>query len=233
MHENGYIRPSRRLRLRAFGVIAVLIGALALGLRALLPLTAEAGSLVIGHGTDELVLREVVVATAYAFANVAALALTLGGMATALSAAGLGSGSRTVAGCVRLTPTVVRRVVLAGCGTAMTLPLVVSPGQAAVPSPDHAWTDSRFGADLSGLALPDLPTAPRAGHADSRRHSPKLLVQPGDSLWSIAADLLGRDATPAQIATQVDQLHARNLRQIGADPDLILPGTELTLWRNS
>ena len=57
-----------------------------------------------------------------------------------------------------------------------------------------------------------------------------LVVQPGDSLWSIAKRLLGPDASPAQIARKVSRLWDLNDDRIGTGrPDLILVGTKLRL----
>jgi hypothetical protein len=66
--------------------------------------------------------------------------------------------------------------------------------------------------------------ATRAGH---RIH----VVRPGESLWSIARDLLGPDATsPARIAREVNRLWELNSARIGTgDPDLLLVGTRLVL----
>jgi len=55
-------------------------------------------------------------------------------------------------------------------------------------------------------------------------------VQRGESLWLIARDLLGHDATPAQIAREVHRLWERNAEQIGTgSPDLLMTGTKLAL----
>jgi nucleoid-associated protein YgaU len=56
------------------------------------------------------------------------------------------------------------------------------------------------------------------------------VVQPGESLWSIARTLLGSDASPAQIAREVNRLWELNKDRIGTgDPDLLKVGTRLTL----
>lgn len=55
----------------------------------------------------------------------------------------------------------------------------------------------------------------------------RVLVQPGDTLWSIAADDLGPGATDAQIADLWPQWHRANAAII-SDPDLIHPGQELS-----
>ena len=74
-------------------------------------------------------------------------------------------------------------------------------------------------------------------HRQRRRQSPAravsgptYTVQPGDSLWSIAARLLGPDAASAAIADEVRRLWALNERRIGTgDPDLLIAGTALEL----
>jgi hypothetical protein len=56
------------------------------------------------------------------------------------------------------------------------------------------------------------------------------VVQPGESLWVIAADMLDGDASPARIARQVHRLWQLNQARIGTgNPDLVLVGTRLLL----
>jgi hypothetical protein len=55
-------------------------------------------------------------------------------------------------------------------------------------------------------------------------------VQAGESLWAIASDLLGRDASAARIAREVHRLWALNKDRIATgDPDLVMIGTRLVL----
>jgi nucleoid-associated protein YgaU len=54
-----------------------------------------------------------------------------------------------------------------------------------------------------------------------------VVVVPGDCLWTIAADSLGRGTTNAEIAAEWPRWYEANRRVIGADPDLLLPGTVL------
>jgi LysM domain len=62
--------------------------------------------------------------------------------------------------------------------------------------------------------------------AGSRFH----VVQPGDSLWSIAKRLLGPDASPGRIAREVDRLWTLNRSRIATgDPDLLMAGTRIAL----
>jgi hypothetical protein len=56
------------------------------------------------------------------------------------------------------------------------------------------------------------------------------VVGPGDSLWSIARDLLGPKASNAAVASMVDRLWTLNATAIATgSPDLINPGTRLRL----
>ncbi|MGW2093301.1 hypothetical protein [Promicromonospora sukumoe] len=78
----------------------------------------------------------------------------------------------------------------------------------------------------------------RSSHPDERT----VMVEAGDTLWSIAADGLARDAaaragthtvtaadppTDAEIVDAVGRWHQANRDVLGADPDLIRPGTVL------
>jgi DNA-binding CsgD family transcriptional regulator len=55
----------------------------------------------------------------------------------------------------------------------------------------------------------------------------RIVVSPGDSLWSISSERLGPNATPQQIASGAERIYALNQNQIGADPNLIFPGQKL------
>ena len=56
------------------------------------------------------------------------------------------------------------------------------------------------------------------------------VVRPGESLWSIADALLGRHASVARIAREVNRLWELNSDRIGTgDPDLLRVGTKLAL----
>ena len=57
----------------------------------------------------------------------------------------------------------------------------------------------------------------------------EVVVQRGDSLWSLAEDQLGADADEVALARTVEHLHRVNLDVIGADPDLLLPEQVLRL----
>ncbi|HJC69400.1 MAG TPA: LysM peptidoglycan-binding domain-containing protein [Candidatus Brachybacterium intestinipullorum] len=64
--------------------------------------------------------------------------------------------------------------------------------------------------------------------ADSTRRT--VVVQPGDSLWSITDDVLGpAPEDPALLASSWPLLHEANRAVIGDDPDLLRPGQVLTV----
>ena len=56
-----------------------------------------------------------------------------------------------------------------------------------------------------------------------------LVVDPGDSLWSIGQERLGAGATPGRIAEEVERLFALNRGRLGNDPNLLFAGQELWL----
>ena len=116
----------------------------------------------------------------------------------------------------------VRRVKSVRRGTARRAPRVAK----VVPVPQVIRTTTAATAARTVTPKPvAIPAALRAKPGD-RTHR----VRPGESLWTIATDLLGGDATTAAIAHKVDQLWARNRAAIGTgDPDLLLVGTNLTL----
>jgi len=57
----------------------------------------------------------------------------------------------------------------------------------------------------------------------------RLVVEPGDSLWSISEEYIGSGAQPEQTAYTVDRIFELNRERIGGDPNLIFPGQELVL----
>src|SRR5215208_632335 len=57
----------------------------------------------------------------------------------------------------------------------------------------------------------------------------RLVVEPGDSLWSISEEHIGPGATPEQITYEVERIFELNRDQIGENPNLIFPGQEFFL----
>ena len=113
-----------------------------------------------------------------------------------------------------------------------------SPGaEPAAPRPDPA-AGAPSGETSAAEAPAGDPPAAEAPSAPATTHR----VSAGESLWSITEELLGAGAagaptdpssggpgTQAQIARAWPILYAANAESIGADPDIILPGTVLSV----
>ncbi|WP_394215834.1 LysM peptidoglycan-binding domain-containing protein [Brachybacterium vulturis] len=109
-----------------------------------------------------------------------------------------------------------------------------SPG---APLPPLGWGGEPSPAATDG-GVPAAPDAGTSGQdipdADPDRPPPApmrtIVVQQGDSLWSISDGLLGPDASdPAEIAATWPLLHETNRGVIGDDPDRLRPGQQLTV----
>lgn len=122
----------------------------------------------------------------------------------------------------RLLPAALRRVVAGSAG----LGVLLAPIPAAVAT--HAGLPPRAAAATlpaptwPGAPTPAIPPDPPPTVAHPVR------VRPGDSLWLITAHRLGPAADPATIAATWPRWYAANRAVIGPDPNLILPGQELT-----
>ena len=65
--------------------------------------------------------------------------------------------------------------------------------------------------------------------AVAQAQAERVVVRPGDTLWTISTERLGADATPQQTASEAERIYALNRDQIGPDPNLIFPGQELSV----
>jgi hypothetical protein len=183
-------------------------------------------------GTDEAALT---VVGAAVWCTALWLAIALCFTAAAALPGRCGALARAVGG--RLVPAVVMRAVAGVAGVSVLIaPVTASattrPGGAtarpAVPAP--SWpADPRHGRVHIGW-----PTDPPV-HTDPRPASPAapadaeaaVRVQPGDSLWLIAARRLGPDASDAEIAAAWPRWYAANAQVIGDNPSLIRSGEVL------
>jgi len=161
----------------------------------------------------------------------ATLATRLPGTAGALAGAAIRCGA----------PLAVRRGLEAALGlTVAATALGAAPAVAADAVPHAARPAAAVPSlDWPGPAAPSLdwPGAPSAAPATAPPVSaPELgaaqavVVRPGDSLWAIAAaHLTTPGATPstAAVARSWPRWWSANRAVIGADPDLIQPGTRL------
>jgi nucleoid-associated protein YgaU len=100
----------------------------------------------------------------------------------------------------------------------------------------HRHQTAAAAAPVAVLAVASAPTPPASAAAptpttdhavpNDRSHT----VHPGESLWSIASDVLGPGARPARIAREVHRLWELNKDRIATgDPDLLMIDTHLKL----
>lgn len=139
-------------------------------------------------------------------------------------------------------PRVVRMLVWALLGLGYAAP----PALAGGPT-DIACDRRAAPAELSGLALPQLPATPRHRHSAGSPSGPSgaaapatgpattpapgqvrsVRLRPGDSLWLVAERVLPPGADDRAVDRGWRRIARANPRAVGADPDLVFPGTVL------
>jgi hypothetical protein len=103
-------------------------------------------------------------------------------------------------------------------------------GPTSQVAPTTAANTSPQAATPAPPTVTDVPIAATARGRVARPGDRTHTVLAGESLWAIATDLLGADATPASVAREVNRLWQLNEDQIATgDPDLLMVGTRLTL----
>jgi len=110
-----------------------------------------------------------------------------------------------------------------GTGTAPATAPERRPAPVSSPAPAPGWVPTR----PAVRTHPDvrvLSPSPRSGRAAPPT---EVVVRRGDSLWSIAARHLGRDASEAEVARAWPAWFDANREVVGDDPDLLLPGQVL------
>lgn len=119
---------------------------------------------------------------------------------------------------LRFSPAIIRRIV----ATTLGISLVAAPGYAVDLGFTPEQPTIQHSKAVEVTAQPQETQLPQ-----------KLLVRPGDSLWSIAAAELGPSATETEISQRWQELYQANESTIGSDPHLIYPGVELVTPENS
>lgn len=87
-------------------------------------------------------------------------------------------------------------------------------------------------APVTSRTAQPLPTSNTDESEQLPRATEDYVVKPGDSLWAIACRHLqasGASTTDAAVDRMWRAIYAANRHAIGADPDLIFPGTQLTI----
>lgn len=201
----------------------------------------------------------IVLVPVLALATTAALTLAVGCWALVLSISVRATGRRAVAlerAATALTPSLLRRVVAAGVGVGLGL---AGTSAATAVETDLGWqptvaTEDATGAETGAPAPSREGLVPMAGTTSAQppvggvpvstsspaspgpgampaevRETEVVTVEPGDTLWSLAAERLGEDVSDAQVSAAWPHWHETNRDVIGADPDLLLPGQVLTV----
>ncbi len=183
--------------------------------------------------------------------------LAAGALVTTLSLAPGALGRLGTAMAPRVTPALVRQLLVVGIGAglgALSLPSCATAATgsraAAAAQLDPGYHPTHAGSVPTTRQAPDpshegdpspgwRPARPTPSHdaatgsvlAPPPRHREAVLdtvtVRRGDTLWGIAADHLGPSASVGAIAHEWPRWYAVNRAVIGEDPDLIRPGTQL------
>lgn len=113
--------------------------------------------------------------------------------------------------------------------------VVAAIGMAGGAAPALARDSHPLLTELDGLRVPDRvvarpgPPAPPASAGPAGPAGTVWTVRPGDCLWSLAEDHLGEAAPAALVDRTWRAVYRANRAAIGGDPDLLRPGTRLTL----
>jgi hypothetical protein len=115
-------------------------------------------------------------------------------------------------------------ILVAGIALSLAILAAMHPGMAeAQKAETQDTTGASTAAEQNNTEEEGVPGASRLALEPLRR----LVVEQGDSLWSISEEQLGSSAPPQQIAYEVERIYELNRERIGDNPNLILVGQEL------
>ncbi len=221
-------------RLRALTVALVAIAVLALLTMAAPTVLRDAAVASAPGGSLDALCGAVAMVVAW----VLSAWLTMGVLVAAGAALPGVLGDRLSRVATRLAPVPVRRAVALAIGMAVVAPVATAQAIAPGPEPRYPVLDrvvvQPVPAAPAAPVVPAVPTPPQAPSAEALSPpsagiaaAATVVVQPGDSLWRIAAAALGPDASAVEIADAWPRWYAANRATVGADPDLIRPGQRL------
>jgi hypothetical protein len=115
-------------------------------------------------------------------------------------------------------------------GVALSLAILAGlPGMAEAQEVETQTLGTAFTEAEQNTTTDNEKGAPAAWRSAPESSTTRLVVEPGDSLWSISEEHIGPGATPKQIAYEVERTFDLNRERIGEDPNLIFPGQEFVL----
>ncbi len=154
-------------------------------------------------------------------------ALLVGGLALAVAAPASAAPASVVpakTSMARSAPTAVSSIAAAAStgevGTPASAPSLPAPGWVPSPPPRPAAAGPASLVELVSSGAVRRDAGANAGEDE-------LVVRRGDTLWAISARALGPGASDAEIAAEWPRWWQRNKPAIGANPDLLIPGTRL------
>jgi hypothetical protein len=136
-------------------------------------------------------------------------------------------------GLVRIVVAGVALAALMALAILVELPSMAEAQEEEVEAPDTGAASTEAEQNITTTTTTtDEKGAPAAGvwqPAPAPSTTRLLVVEPGNSLWSISEEHIGPGATPEQISYEVERTFELNRERIGEDPNLIFPGQELVL----
>ncbi|WP_432536053.1 LysM peptidoglycan-binding domain-containing protein [Kineococcus arenarius] len=257
MQERHPATAGRTCAVLAVGAaLAVLPAGAAAGVGALSAPAVRAASSGTAGTTDLLTALCGSVACLVLLALAGSVLLAAAAEARERSAAARGRRAPAVPAATRAAPAPVRRVVALVVGLALGAP-VASAASAAPLGPEVGWAatapqepgpvaradlptdlgspgsagpvDPAWASPPAPRSAPVLPPAELPGGVRPSGAGAELVVQRGDSLWSLARQLSGPGAPDADVLHEQQRLYAANADVIGEDPDVLLPGQVLRL----